>query len=298
MSEAAAVGFIGLGRMGVPMVSRLVGAGRDVHAFDVSEDARERAGRAGATVHRDLADLAGRVTVLMLMLPDSSVVERVLDDCRAAGVLAEGMLVIDLSSSEPGRTRALATRHAGAGVRLVDAPVSGGVGGAEAGTLTIMVGGDPGDAAEARALLEPLGRVATVGPLGAGHAIKALNNLLSATHLWITGEAMAAGVRFGLDPQVMLDTFNTSSGRSGSTEKKWPAFVLPESFDSGFALALMLKDMKIALALCAQVEGFRGLAAAAVEMWEQAAEGLAPGADHTEIARWIAGRGETPAAIL
>ena len=139
---------------------------------------------------------------------------------------------------------------------MIDAPVSGGVSGAETGRLTVMVGGArQTDLVAARPLLEELGRPVHAGPVGAGHAVKALNNLLSATHLWVTSEAMLAGERFGIDPQVMLSVFNSSSGRSGSTENKWPNFILPGTFNSGFGLRLMLKDMGIAVQLVDQVGG-------------------------------------------
>jgi 3-hydroxyisobutyrate dehydrogenase len=173
---------------------------------------------------------------------------------------------------------------------MIDAPVSGGVGGAEKGSLTIMVGGSDRDIERARGFLSALGRVVPAGPVGAGHAVKALNNLLSATHLWITGEAMAAGERFGLDPEVMLEIFNTSSGRSASTEKKWPNFVMPGTFDSGFQLRLMLKDMRIAVELCDENGALSSLGAEAVELWAAAADDLSETADHTEIARWISRR--------
>lgn len=286
--ETARVGFVGLGRMGVPMTANLVRAGFDVLAADISPDARARAEAVGARTVPSLAELAGRIDLLVLMLPDSDVVEAVADEALRSGVLAEGVLLVDMSSSQPGRTTALAERLATTGIRMVDAPVSGGVAGAEQATLTIMAGGDPADVARARPVLDALGRVVEVGPIGAGHALKALNNLLSATHLWITAEAMAAGERFGLDPKVMIDVFNTSTGKSASTERKWPQFVLTGSFASGFALRLMLKDMRIAQELLGDTGTFRGLAERAVEVWARAAESLPETADHTEIARWIA----------
>jgi 3-hydroxyisobutyrate dehydrogenase len=139
-------------------------------------------------------------------------------------------------------------------------------------------------------VLERLGKPVHAGPIASGHAIKALNNLLSATHLWITSEAMVAGERFGLNPDVMLVIFNGSSGRSGSTENKWPNFILPGTYDSGFGLRLMLKDMKIAVQLAEQADAPSQLGADAVALWQQAADELEPAADHTEIARWIASR--------
>lgn len=280
------IGFVGLGNMGGPMSRRLVDAGYRVQAFDVSPQARARAVAQGAVDAPDLEAAASGADVLLLMLPDSDIVASVVQALPAA---ATGALVLDMSSSEPLRTRELAARLASHGLRMVDAPVSGGVSGAEAGRLTIMVGGEAAEFERLRPLLEVLGKPVHVGGIGCGHAIKALNNLLSATHLWVTSEVMVAGQRFGLDPQVMLAVFNGSSGRSGSTENKWPNFILPGTFDSGFGLRLMLKDMGIAIRLAEASGAPIRLGADAEELWREAADGLPPAADHTEIARWIAG---------
>jgi 3-hydroxyisobutyrate dehydrogenase len=192
-----------------------------------------------------------------------------------------------MSSSEPLRTRELAAELKERGVTLVDAPVSGGVTRARAGTLTIMTGGDPADLARVSPVLSAMGTTTRAGDVGSGHAVKALNNLLSATHLLVTSEAVLAGEKFGLDPEVMLEIFNRSSGRSGSTENKWPDFILPGTFDSGFGLRLMLKDMGIAVGLAEQVGAPDPLGRAATELWARAAEALEAGADHTEIVNWL-----------
>lgn len=280
------IGFIGLGNMGVPMVANLVRSGHPVVAFDVAADARARADAVGALVAPTARDVATAADTIILMLPNSTIVTDVVHGL--AGALGGSTRLVDMSSSEPLRTRELAGELATAGVRMVDAPVSGGVAGAEAGRLTIMAGGDSADVAAVEPVLEVLGRVVRVGPVGAGHAVKALNNLLSATHLWITAEAMTAGERFGLDPAVMLEVFNGSSGRSGSTETKYPRYILPGSFDSGFGLRLMLKDMQIATRLAEQVGAPSVLGEHAVERWDSAARALDPGADHTRIAAWVA----------
>lgn len=295
---AERIGFVGLGRMGVPMAANLVAAGSAVTAVDIVPEARSRAEAIGATSSERLAELAGAIDLLVLMLPDSDAVEAVLADAEREGVLREGLVVVDMSSSQPGRTRAVAARLSGLGVGMVDAPVSGGVSGAEKGTLTIMIGGADADVLRVQPALKALGRVVPVGGIGAGHAMKALNNLLSATHLWITGEVMAAGERFGLNPAVMLDVFNSSSGRSGSTEKKWPDFVMTESFGSGFGLRLMLKDMRIAVELSEQAGAFHSLGADVVQLWARAADDLANSADHTEIARWIEDKEDDQSASL
>jgi 3-hydroxyisobutyrate dehydrogenase len=287
------IGFVGLGNMGGPMAARLVEAGHELCVYDVVPAARERfAGHAALA-----ATVTGVSTAdtVLLMLPDSAVVERVLLGDGLLDRLRAGTLLVDMSSSDPSRTRELAGAAAARGVTLVDAPVSGGVAGARGGTLTIMVGG-PAPAFEAlRPLFDVLGsRVVHAGePVGAGHAIKALNNLMSAAHLMVASEALLAGQAFGLDPRVMLDIVNASSGRSGSTETKWPKFVLPGTYDSGFGLRLMLKDMGIALGLQEATGTPAAVSAAALAAWAAAAEALPADADHTEVAAWLAARRKT-----
>jgi 3-hydroxyisobutyrate dehydrogenase len=280
--------------MGGVMARNLLGAGFAVVGFDVADAARQRLAADGGTPVEDLARVAGEAAVVILMLPDSNVVERVVRDPGFLGALAPGLVVVDMSSSEPLRTRQLAAELGHLSVALLDAPVSGGVRGAEAATLTIMAGGDAEQVARVRDVLTALGKVTHVGPVGAGHALKALNNLLSATHLLATGEAMLAGERFGLDPNTMLAVFNASSGRSGSTEAKWPNFVLPHRYDSGFGLRLMLKDVKVAVDLIERLGCPNELGASAAKLWASAAEGLAADADHTEIARWLQDRAARP----
>ncbi|UZF48521.1 NAD(P)-dependent oxidoreductase [Rhodococcus rhodochrous] len=287
-SIATTVAFVGLGNMGAPMARRLIDAGHRVIGFDRSEDAVDRFAARGGTAAVSAAAAAADADVTILMLPNSAVVEAVLDDGLAAA-LRPGTAVVDMSSSEPMRTRALAQRMAAERhVDLIDAPVSGGVKGAVNGTLTIMVGGPHAAVSTVLPILEHLGRPTRVGACGAGHALKALNNLLSATHLLVTSEAILAGQRFGLDPEVMLTVINGSSGRSGSSENKWPNFIVPQTYDSGFALSLMLKDMRIATDLARQLGRPSLLGESAVALWSQAAEALEPAADHTEIARWVA----------
>jgi 3-hydroxyisobutyrate dehydrogenase len=294
------IGFVGLGNMGGPMARRLAGAGHAVQAYDSSPQARDRlAGVAGITLTGTVTRVCERADAVILMLPDSGVVEQVLVGDGLLAHITPPTLLVDMSSSEPARTQALAKQAAKRGVTLVDAPVSGGVTGARSGSLTIMAGGPDDALATLRPILAALGsNVVHAGRLpGAGHAVKALNNLMSAAHLLVSSEALLAGQAFGLDPAVMLDIVNTSSGRSGSTENKWPNFILPASFDSGFGLRLMLKDMKMALRL-EQAAGFRTpLSQAAVEAWAAAADALPANADHTEIVRWLrqAGPSESPA---
>jgi 3-hydroxyisobutyrate dehydrogenase len=273
--------------MGVPMSGHLVRAGYDVRGYDPVPAARERfRAETGAEPVDTLT--AAAAPVVLLSLPDSRVVRQVLVDDGLLDTLEPGSLVVDMSSSEPTETVTLAAEAKSRGVELADAPVSGGVKGAVQGTLTIMAGGTDGQFTRVRPLLEAIGgKVLHVGPTGAGHALKSLNNLLSATTLLASSEAVRVGRRFGLDPQVMVETINVSTGRSYSTEYKLPTFVLPETWDAGFSLRLMLKDLKIAVGLAHATDTPLELGEATTAMWERAAAALPEDADHTEIARWL-----------
>ena len=281
LAPGDAIGFVGLGNMGLPMSGLLVDAGYAVQGYDVAD-----VGFDGAV--GSLAAAADGARAVVLMLPDSQVVRGVLLDEGLLDALAPGTLLIDMSSCEPTETRKLAEEAAARDVVLVDAPVSGGVAGARAGTLTIMVGGPDEAVAACRPLLEVMGgRVTHVGPVAAGHALKSLNNLLSATSLLITSEAVLAGRRFGLDPEVMVETLDQSTGRSWSTHYKMPEFVLPRDWSSGFTMRLLIKDLHIALGLARATGAPIGLGRACAELWERAADTLGDLSDHTEIARWL-----------
>jgi 3-hydroxyisobutyrate dehydrogenase len=285
MSElrpGAVIGFVGLGNMGLPMAERLVEAGYTVRGYDT-----DPAVRFGSVVG-SVGEVADSADAVVLMLPNSAVVRSVLLDDGLLARMAPGTVLIDMSSSEPVGTRELAALADEHGVPMVDAPVSGGVRGAVAGSLMIMAGGADEPVAAVRGMLEVLGkRVLHVGPVGAGHALKALNNLLSATHLLVSSEAMLVGKEFGLDQEVMLEAINGSSGSSASTVNKWPRFMLGRGFDSGFGLRLMLKDMRIAVGLARATGRPSRLGEAAVDLWAEAADRLPADADHTEILRWL-----------
>jgi 3-hydroxyisobutyrate dehydrogenase len=193
-----------------------------------------------------------------------------------------------MGSSSPTGTQALGRELGGRGVALLDAPVSGGVARAEAGTLAIMVGGDPVEVERCRPLLAPLGnRIFATGPLGSGHALKALNNLVSAAGFVAAAEALLIGRRFGLDPDVMVDVLNASTGRNNSTENKFKQFVFSRTFASGFALDLMVKDLATALELAGATETPAPLGARCRDLWIAAQEELGPGADHTAVVQWL-----------
>ncbi len=287
------IGFVGLGRMGAPMASRLARARHRVIGFDRDQAAAARAADAGLPVVSGLVEL-GHCGIVILMVPSSAAVEQAVLAPGLLATMAPGSLILDMSSSEPASTRRLAETARVASVDFVDAPMSGGVAGAELGTLTAMVGGPTEAVDRVRPLLDVMAsRVIRTGEVGSGHATKALNNLMSATHLLVTSEALLAADAFGLELDRVLEAINESSGRSGSTQNKWPNFVLPGTFDSGFDLTLMLKDMRIALSLEDSMRIFSPLSRASVDLWAEAADELPVGADHTEIVRWLKARSST-----
>jgi 3-hydroxyisobutyrate dehydrogenase len=283
------IGFVGLGNMGAPMARHLAAAGFHVVAADSNPAALEHfCSTAQCDRARSLAELGRSCRLVITMLPDGGAVRRVLlgADGVAAG-LAPGSVALDMSSAEPVGTRALAAELADASIALVDAPVSGGVKRAVAGTLAIMAGGEPAAIARCRRVLAALGQVFCAGASGSGHAVKALNNYLSAVALAATAEAMMAGESFGIDPRVMLEILNHSTGRNTATEQKYPAFVLPRTFDSGFALGLMAKDLRIALGLAEAVGTPAALLSECAGLWNAAERRLGGNADNTDIVRYL-----------
>ncbi|MEO1330959.1 MAG: NAD(P)-dependent oxidoreductase [Pseudomonadota bacterium] len=282
------IGFIGVGAMGAPMAGHLAKAGFDVVARDLSEERLAAClAASGARAIRDAPAFGAASDAVVTMLPNGAAVRAaVLEDGVAEG-LRPGALLIDMSSAAPWETQALAEELAPRGVRVLDAPVSGGAPRAISGTLAIIAGGAEADLEAARPALETMGRIAHAGPLGAGQALKALNNLLSAVGLIATFETLIAAAKYGLDPERALAILNDSTGRNNTTENKVAQFVLNRAFDSRFALDLMLKDVTTARAIGERTETPMMLGALAREMLAAAAAELGPGADHTEVARWL-----------
>ena len=283
------VGFIGLGRMGAPMAARLAVAGHEVTVLDVDADAVARflAAHPTAATAPTPRELAADKDVVITMLPTSAIVAEVLrgPDGVLAG-LKKGCIVVDMSSGVPAITQALEPEVAAAGGFLVDAPVSGGVARAVTGELAIMAGGrfGPVEYAELMVLKNMGSSVLRTGPVGSAHAMKALNNLVSAAGFLISVEALLIGKRFGLDPDVMVDVLNASTGVNNSTQKKLKPFVLSRRFDSGFGLDLMVKDLGIALGLADDGHVIAPLAGMTRNLWAAAlADHVGP--DHTDAAR-------------
>jgi 3-hydroxyisobutyrate dehydrogenase len=285
----ASVGFVGVGNMGWPMAANLVKGGFAVSVADARREVADNfVQQVGGRTADSLAQLAASSDVVVTILPTSAQVASVLaegDDHVLAG-LRPGAIVIDMTSGQPAVTQALAAKVAAAGGILLDAPVSGGVSRARTGELAIMVGGLEDAIERARPVLLAMGTTITrCGDVGAGQAMKALNNLVSAGGFLIGIEALLIGQRFGLDPGLMTDVINASTGMNNSTQKKFRQFVLSRGFDSGFSLELMVKDLSIALELARGGAVPAPFAAQCRELWAAASTLLGPGQDHTAVAK-------------
>jgi len=291
--ESTRVGFIGVGNMGNPMVGNLRKAGWKVTVYDTDPAKVQAVTSAhGAGAASSLSELAKNSDVVITMLPDGHIVRRVAlgrepgDDCLAKG-FAKGALIIDMSSSAPVGTRELGKDLAERGIALIDAPVSGGVRGAIAATMSIMVGGDKALADAHDDLLAAMGKRFLVGSLGSGHAAKVLNNYVSAAGLAAAAEAVLVAQRFGIDPHTLIGVINASTGRNNSTENKFEQFILNEKFNSGFALGLMAKDITLAMEVAQAVNVPAELGRATLDLWKQAEKALGGAADHTAIAKFV-----------
>lgn len=278
------IGFAGLGAIGRPIAVHLAGSGELAVWNRTASRAASFAAETGAHQVGTPRALAEGRDVIFTCLPNSPEVEALLDgpDGLEAG-LASGAIVVDLTSGIPEASRRIAERLARRGVAFVDAPVSGGTKGAEAGTLTIMVGGAPGDFARVRPLLEQFGRrIVHVGPVGAGHALKAVHNALIAVNIFAIGEALTALAKAGVTPRAALDVINNANGRSFVSEQLVPERVLTGAWPRTFRLALLDKDVDIARAVM-EAQGIEAPMIGTVSrLLHEARAELGEDADHVE----------------
>lgn len=292
------VTFVGLGKMGRPMALRLIASGFNVTCYDRMATLQEPLVQAGATGAKTLGEAVRGADTVITMLPDGKAVRDVmLAEQGAARIMGTGSVLIDMSSSAPMGTRALGEALQALGIGMIDAPVSGGVARAVDGSLTIMAGGAPDQMERARPLFEGMGsNIFHAGGLGSGHAIKALNNFVSAAGLAAACEAVLVAEAFGIDPNTLVDVLNASTGRNNSTEVKLKPHMLSGSFASGFAMALMTKDLRTAADLAkdlgtakASLPGLPSLPmlSGQAALWAAALDELGEQADHTEIFRFL-----------
>lgn len=293
MSERKQVGLVGVGNMGAPMARCMVKAGTPVMLFDTRPEvtAPLLAETNLFSAAPDLETLGRSCATIVTMLPDSKIVRRAAFGDGGKGgfgqALAKGSVVVDMSSSYPLDTVRLGEEFGAKGVALVDAPVSGGVPRAVTGQLAIMAGGDAAHIDRVIGVLQSMGTVHRTGKLGSGHAMKALNNYVSAAGLVATSEALTIGTSFGLDPKQMVEILNASSGRNNTTENKAERYMLSGAFNSGFALALMDKDVGMARRLAEEIRvPAEELSFVSALLTKVLAE-LGPAADHTAVHAWV-----------
>jgi hypothetical protein len=282
------IGFIGLGNMGGPMARRLIEAGHKLVVYDTRNDAVAPLVALGAQVASSPQDVADRVETVMASLPSLQISQKV---ALGEGGVIRGKRIkrfVDLSTTGSRVAAEIFAQLAKKNIVQIDSPVSGGVGGANKGTLAVMVSGPTAEVAVVKDALSVFGRVFVIGDKpGMAQTMKLANNFLSATAMAATSEAVAMGVKAGLDPSIMIDVINAGSGRNTASEGKFPQTILPRTFNYGFATALMLKDVR----LCA--EEARGLGvpdrvmSAVLDQWETTNSEFGGDSDFTVIVQMI-----------
>jgi 3-hydroxyisobutyrate dehydrogenase-like beta-hydroxyacid dehydrogenase len=282
------IGFIGLGKMGFPMARRLIEAGHMLTVFDTQKAAVDRLVALGAKAGASPQDIADEVETVMASLPS---LQASLDVATGKGGVIDGKRVkrfIDLSTIGSQMAVKIHDLLKARNIVQLDSPVSGGVGGAEKGTLAVMVSGPRADFEVVKAALGVIGKVFFIGEKpGSGQTMKLANNFLSATAMVATSEAVVMGVKSGLDPAVMIDVINAGSGLSTASRDKFPRAVLPRTFDYGFATGLMVKDVRLALQEMKQLGLSMEVAEAVGRLWEVVIRDMGPESDFTEAIKPI-----------
>jgi 3-hydroxyisobutyrate dehydrogenase len=293
MEQLKQIGFIGLGNMGFPMAARLAAAGYALSVYDARSDVQINFLKGhSATGSATPAEAASGRDAVITMLPDGQAVSAVVLGAEGStgmlDVMSPGAILIDMGSSAPLGTQKLGQQLASREIQMIDAPVSGGVPKAESGELAIIAGGRADVVERCRPIFDVLGsRVFHSGALGSGHAVKALNNMCSAAGLIAAAEVLLVGQKFGIDPRVMNDILNASTGRNNSTENKMARYVFSRSFSSGFSLDLMVKDLTTATDLAGEMGIPAPFSSACRELWVAAQSGLESGVDHTGVVCWL-----------
>jgi 3-hydroxyisobutyrate dehydrogenase-like beta-hydroxyacid dehydrogenase len=278
------VGFVGLGTVGGPMARRLVQAGHQLSVYDTASAAVAALAGAGAQACESARAVADDADLVLVSLPSPEVVSEVARELVGGSALR---VYVDLSTTGPRVAEEVAALLETAGVGVVDAPVSGGKAGAESGQLTVMIAGAPENIAIARPVLELLGsRIFVVGDRpGQGQAVKVINNLMSACSVAITAEATSLGVKAGLDPATLLEVVAASSGSNTTAAQKFPAYVLTRTFNQGFRLNLMAKDVRLCLSEARRHNVPMLLGATVEQLWNLGDATFPDDADFIEIVR-------------
>jgi 3-hydroxyisobutyrate dehydrogenase-like beta-hydroxyacid dehydrogenase len=286
MSEA--LGFVGVGRMGSRMAARLMEAGHHLTVYDIRQEAMMPLVASGASRANSSREVADAADIVFFSLPEPKDVQD--EAIGSDGVIAgrRVKILVDLSTTGPRTIGVITEALAPKGIAVVDAPVSGGIAGASKGTLAVMASAAAEPMQRVAPLLKIFGKLFIVGDRpGQGQVMKLANNLLSATSLAVTAEALVMGVKAGLDPKLMIDVINSGTGRNSASETKFPLSILPRRFAYGFATGLMEKDVSLCLdeAEALQVPMFVGHAVKSI--WQLAKDELGPESDYTEIIRCL-----------
>jgi len=283
------VGFVGLGSMGGKLAQRIIGGGYNTNVFDLADSTtRDFASANGGNYCQDLTQLSIDRNVIVTCLPKSQHVQVTKAALIEQDLLRPGMIWLDCTSGAPSDSVALSGELEQCGVEFVDVAVSGGPKGAANGVLTAMVGGSAAGVERVRPIVETFAKdIVHLGPAGSGHAVKAVNNSLLAANLWLVSEGLACLTKFGVDPEAAAKAISTSSGRSWVTQQRFPENILPRTFDYGFSLELLAKDVDTAMALIAEQDisapGLRNIR----ELVQVALKENGGDADHTELCKTI-----------
>lgn len=282
------IGFIGLGNMGQPMARRLIEAGHSLIVYDTRNDAVAPLVALGAKVASSPADVADRVETVMASLPSVAISQKV---ATGEGGVIHGKKIkrfIDLSTTGASAAAAIAATLATKNIVQIDCPVSGGVGGATKGTLAVMVSGPRDQIDLVKDALAVFGKVFVIGDKpGMAQTMKLANNFLSATAMAATAEAVAMGVKAGLDPKVMIDVINAGSGRTTASDGKFPQAILPRTFNYGFGTALMLKDVRLCCEEAKALDAPRAVMNTVLDQWEATNSEFGGESDFTVIVKMI-----------
>lgn len=282
------IGFVGLGNMGFPMVRRLLGAGYDVLVCDRRRDLADAAVDLGARASRSPKEIANQTDTVLASLPS---LQASIDVATGSDGVAHGERVrrfVDLSTVGSRTAQTIAEALGRHGIAALDSPVSGGVAGAEKGTLAVMVSGPRADFDAIEPVLKTIGKPIFVSDKpGAAQTMKLVNNMLAATALATTAEAVVMGVKAGLDPQVILDVLNAGSGGTHASRDKFPRAVLPRTFDYGFATGLMVKDVRLYLEEAAALGLPTEITEAVGRVWESVLRDEGPDSDFTCVVKPI-----------
>jgi 3-hydroxyisobutyrate dehydrogenase len=281
------VAFLGLGAIGAPMASHLTDEPFDLTVWNrTGEKARAFAEEHGVYAEEKIADAVRDADVVVTCLPSSREVHAILDSIMSG--IKQGSLMIDCTSGDPATSRSISAKLRDRNVGFVDAPVSGGVKGAVAGTLTVMCGGTEEDIERARPVLQAFGKkIIRCGDVGAGDAVKAMNQALLAIHIWSAGEALTALAKLGVSAEVALDVINGSSGRSNSSENLFPERVIGRKYPRTFKIALLDKDVGIAAGIVDETQTPAPFIDLAARLFAEAHQELGEEADHVEAVRVI-----------